>query len=72
MEAKTRVLLNEGSRSNKQISDDLEIPIDWIARFRTGRAKHPEIRLVKCLHSYLYREYKFRLKQKCKCGEAKK
>jgi hypothetical protein len=65
-------LLKNTTVSNPEIEDDLGISVDWLYRFKQGLCVNPNYQKVECLHDYLLREHKHRLKQNRKCSERAK
>jgi hypothetical protein len=69
---KTMKLLKDSSASYSQIESDLGITKDQLTRLYNYNVVHPCSEMIQCLHDYLLREHKHRVRQNRKCGEAKK
>jgi len=69
---KTMKLLKESAASYSQIESDLGITKDQLTRLSNYKVVHPCKDMIQCLHDYLVREEKHRLRQNRKCAEKKK
>jgi len=68
---KTMKLLKNSAASYSQIEDDLGITKDQLTRLSNYKVVHPCKDMIQCLHDYLVREVKHRMRQARKCGEKK-
>jgi len=66
---KTMKLLKNSSRSYSEIEDDLGITKDQLTRLANNNVIHPRGDMIQCLHDYLVKEEKHRMRQARKCGE---
>jgi hypothetical protein len=66
---KTMNLLEKSSRSYSEIESDLGITKDQLTRLYNNNVVHPRKDMIQCLHDYLVREKKHRMRQDRKCGE---
>lgn len=68
---KTMKLLKNSSASYSQIESDLGITKDQLTRLFNFKVVHPCKEMIQCLHDYLVREERHRMRQDRKCSERK-
>lgn len=63
-------LLKKTTVTNRQIMKDLGLGQDWLVRLKRMDDTSPkDIGKIQCLHDYLLREHKHRMKQNRTCSE---